>query len=347
MTMQSGMRWLRWGASLLVLIVLIWVFRDELDFLEEGFRRLSHANAFAVVIVIIASLASLVAMSGVMQQLMVAGGVNVSVKEATAISLASNAWSTTLPAGPAFSALLTFHVQRAWGATIALCAWFFVVSSAVSTIWLVLIGLSGVMLLRASIGLGALIISLALMVLLLAGLFWVTNNPRTVERWLKRQKIIKGKVRDGLVEQARNLKEVHLSRYQFLSVSALSFGHRLFDMVALWACVWAVSGAIPWINAGENETTLAGVTLAYITAKLAGSAQITPAGLGTVEAAIIATLVATGMTAVEATGTAVIYRLISFALMTAIGWVVYFWHYARKGLKMSSLSTTSGEKETS
>ena len=53
MTMQSGMRWLRWGASLLVLIMLIWVFRDELGFLEEGFRRLSHANAFAVVIVII------------------------------------------------------------------------------------------------------------------------------------------------------------------------------------------------------------------------------------------------------------------------------------------------------
>src|SRR5690625_6752351 len=42
MTMQSGMRWLRWGASLLVLIVLIWVFRDELGFLEEGFRRLSQ-----------------------------------------------------------------------------------------------------------------------------------------------------------------------------------------------------------------------------------------------------------------------------------------------------------------
>src|SRR5699024_8760206 len=185
-----------------------------------------------------------------------------------------------------------------------------------------------------------------LMVLLLAGLFWVTNNPRTVERWLKRQKIIKGKVRDGLVEQVRNLKEVHLSRYQFLSVSALSFGHRLFDMVALWACVWAVSGAIPWINAGENETTLAGVTLAYITAKLAGTAQITPAGLGPVEAAIIATLVATGLTAGDATSAAVIYRLISFALMTAIGWVVYFWHYARKGLKLSTLSNSTREKES-
>lgn len=77
-----------------------------------------------------------------------------------------------------------------------------------------------------------------------------------------------------------------------------------------------------------------------------GSAQITPAGLGTVEAAIIATLVATGMTAVDATGAAIIYRLISFALMTAIGWVIYFWHYARKGLTLSSLSMPNQEKET-
>lgn len=64
------------------------------------------------------------------------------------------------------------------------------------------------------------------------------------------------------------------------------------------------------------------------------------------EAAIIATLVATGMTAVDATGAAIIYRLISFALMTAIGWVIYFWHYARKGLTLSSLSMPNQEKET-
>src|SRR5699024_2272852 len=182
MTTQSGMRWLRWGASLLVLLVLIWVFRDELDFLSEGFRRLKHANAFAILIVIIASLASLVAMSGVMQQLMVAGGVEVSVKEATAISLASNDWSTTLPAGPAVSALPTSHVLRSCGSTITLCACFFVVSTTISTIWLVLIVLSGVMSLQASIRSCALLASLVLIVLLLAGLFRLTKNPRTVQR---------------------------------------------------------------------------------------------------------------------------------------------------------------------
>ena len=55
-------------------------------------------------------------------------------------------------------------------------------------------------------------------------------------------------------------------------------------------------------------------------------------------AAIIATLVATGMTAVDATGAAIIYRLISFALITIIGWVIYFWHYARKGITYAALN---------
>ena len=36
--------WLQVIASLIVLAILIYVFRDELDFLSEGFSRLSHAN---------------------------------------------------------------------------------------------------------------------------------------------------------------------------------------------------------------------------------------------------------------------------------------------------------------
>src|SRR5699024_7061136 len=126
---------------------------------------------------------------------------------------------------------------------VALCAWFFVVSSAVSTIWLVLIGLSGVMLFSASIALSALLTSLVLMVLLLAGLFWVTNNPLKVERWLRRQKLISGKILKGIVEQVRNLKEVHLSRYQFMSFSAFSLVHRLFHMALLMPYEWFSRGA--------------------------------------------------------------------------------------------------------
>jgi len=39
------------------------------------------------------------------------------------------------------------------------------------------------------------------------------------------------------------------------------------------------------------------------------------------------------MTAVDATGAALVYRLVSFALVTAVGWVIYFLYYARQGVR--------------
>ena len=109
-------------------------------------------------------------------------------------------------------------------------------------------------------------------------------------------------------------------------------------MAALWASVWAVTGEIPWLRAGADDTTIAGVALAFLAAKLAGSAQVTPGGVGTVEAALITPLVATGLTVVHATSAAIIYRLISFALITIIGWVIYFAHYARDGFSYAALN---------
>ena len=330
--------WLRLITSLIVLLVFVYVFRDELDFLREGFSRLSDSNPAAIALVIIAAIVAVLAMGEVMRLLIRAGGVKVPASETAALTLAANAWSTTLPAGPAFSAILTFYVQRTWGASVMLCGWFFVLSSAISTMWLVLIGLGGVLFLNADMALWSLIGTLVLMLALSGGLFWLTNHPDTIIRWLNRQKLIKGSKREALVDQVKNLEGVHLTRRQFAWVSFYSLANRLIDMVSLWGCVWAVTGHLPALHAGEDTTTMAGVALAYLTAKLAGSAQVTPAGLGTVEAAIIATLVATGMTAVDATGAAIIYRLISFALITIIGWVIYFWHYARKGITYAALN---------
>lgn len=338
--------WLQVIASLIVLTILIYVFRDELDFLSEGFSRLSHAEPGPITLVVVASVLSVVAMGEVMRLLIRAGGVEVEATETAALTFASNSWSTTMPAGPAFSAVLTFHVQRTWGASVVLCGWFFVLSSAISTLWLVLIGLGGVLFLNADMALWSLIGTLAVMLALSGGLFWLSNHPETLERWVKKQRLVKGSKREALLEHVESLKEVHLTRRQFAWASFYSLANRLIDMVALWGCVWAVTGQMPTTDSADNTTTIAGVALAYLTAKLAGSAQVTPAGLGTVEAAIIATLVATGMTAVDATSTAIIYRLISFAFITAIGWVIYFWHYARKGITYAALSRKEKEKET-
>lgn len=331
-------KWLTWGVSLAILVALGWFFRDQLGFIEEGLGRLRHAQPLPVALVVVFAFGAVVAMSEVMRRLIRAGQVAVPLRETFAISMASNAWSTTLPAGPAFSAILTFQVQRGWGASVALCGYFLFLSSVLSSLFLALIGLAGVFFLNADMALHSLILTLVLMLAATGAIFWVTSHPATLERWLRSQNLLTGDKRERAIEEVRKLGKVHLSRPSFIAVAGFSLSHRLLDMLALWACVWAVSGELPWLRAGENATTMAGVALAYLTAKIAGTAQVTPGGLGTVEAAIIAPLVATGMTAVDATSAAIIYRLISFALVTIIGWVIYFWHYARKGLTYQALN---------
>ena len=77
-----------------------------------------------------------------------------------------------------------------------------------------------------------------------------------------------------------------------------------------------------------SSIALSGICLAFIMTKLAGSAQVTPGGLGTVEPVAVGMLVAAGLPLADATAVTVVYRAISFALITAIGWVVYGSIYA-------------------
>ena len=87
--------------------------------------------------------------------------------------------------------------------------------------------------------------------------------------------------------------------------------------------VWAATGAPPG--------NLVGICLAYIMTKLAGVAQITPGGVGTVEPVAVGMLVASGMPLASATAATVLYRAVSFLLISAIGWVIYAAVYAGRG----------------
>lgn len=343
--MPTWKRGLRLLIPLAVLIAVTVAFRDQLGFVEQAIRELRDARLAPILIACVAACLSLLAMGDVTRLLMRAGDVRVPLAEATAITLASNAWSTTLPAGPAFSAVLTFQVQRRWGASVVLCGWFFVISSVISTMWLAVLGCVAV-LLGADLGIGSLIASLGLTIATTWFIFWASSHPEVLKSWaralLPRVNRLLGRASEnglaGVDKHLNSLATVRLSGFGFARVSLLSLLNRLFDAAVLWLSIWAVTDELPGLSASVNQTTLVGVLLAYITAKLAGSAQVTPAGLGTVEAAIIATLVATGMTAVNATGAAIIYRAVSFALITIIGWVIYLMHYARHGFSGPQLA---------
>ncbi|WP_249399752.1 lysylphosphatidylglycerol synthase transmembrane domain-containing protein [Corynebacterium qintianiae] len=325
---SSVWRWLRWLAPLVVLALIALIFRGQLSFLGEAWDALLDASPGPVAAAIACSLLSIVCMAAVMQLLINVERPVASLAQTTAITLASNSWSTSIPGGPAVSAWLTFRVQRSWGATAGVCGWFFVVSGALSTVWLVVIGVSAVFFLGASLSVSALAGSLVVAVATTLALYWATRHPTVLKRWVS---FVPERVRGRLISVIDEVSRIRMSASRFGLTAVFSLLNRLFDLAVLYFAVWAVAGTAPTTTAGLNETTLSGVTLAFVMTKLAGAAQVTPGGVGTVEAIAAAALVAGGMTLIDATAATLIYRAISFALVTAIGWVVYLAAYAGRG----------------
>lgn len=333
--------WVRWSASLAILIAVLFFLRDHLDFLRTGIEEIRQANLLGVALAVLSLVLSFYAMAKVMQIMLRAGGVDTTMSSTAALTFASNSWSITLPGGPAFSAVLTFKVQRSWGASVVLCSWFFVLSGALSGVWLVALGVSGIFFMGASLNLWSLLASLALMAGLSWLVYWAANNPDRLASWVRtlwprvnrlRRKPADAGV-DKLLSYVEQLRSVTLTGPHFAAAALWSLLNRLLDAIALWFCVWAVTGQVPLFEAEPDHTTMAGILLAYVTGKIAGTVQATPGGLGPVEAAFIASLVATGMTAVDASGAVIIYRLCSFILMALIGWAVYFLYFTPRGIR--------------
>ncbi|MDK8823936.1 YbhN family protein [Corynebacterium coyleae] len=308
---MNARTWLRWLAPVVLVVVVLVVLRDQMPFFGDAWRAVRSASPPPLLGTVVTALLALVAMAGVMQILLNVEGRITGVAGTNAIVFASNAWSTTVPGGPALSAWLTYRVQRSWGASRGLCGWFFVVSGALSTVWLVLIGIVAVVLLGADLSVTSLVLSLVAAALTIAAVFWATLNPAVLKRWVR---FLPSRVHERAVAVIDQVAAIRISAPAFAGAAGLSLCNRLLDLATMVCAVWAVS---------SSSISLSGICLAFIMTKLAGSAQVTPGGLGTVEPVAVGMLVAGGLSLADATAATVIYRAISFALVTAIGWIVY------------------------
>ena len=327
-TQQMRRQWLRWLAPVVVLAAVAFIFRDQLPFLAEAKTALLTASWPPLVGALVTALLAIACMAGVMQILLNVEGRITGPTRTNAITLASNAWSTTVPGGPAISAWLTYRVQRAWGASVGLCGWFFVISGALSTVWMVVIGVSAVVLLGADLSVVSLSATFIIAVGTIGAVFWATRHPAVIKRWVR---YLPEKVQGRVYTVIDQVATIRISVGKFAAAALLSLLNQLLDVATMYFSVWSVLGTAPGLTAGHNEITTMGVSLAYIMTKLAGAAQVTPGGLGTVEPVAAGMLVAGGMTLVSATATTAIYRAISFAVITVIGWIVYGAVYAGRG----------------
>lgn len=321
--------WARWavlGVALIVLAVeatLVW------DQLAKAWTSLISANWGWVLAAIAAAMLSMHSFAQIQRTLLRSAGVLVHQWRSEAAFYAGNALSTTIPGGPVLSATFVYRQQRMWGASPVVASWQLVMSGALQVVGLALLGLGGAFLLGAKNNPFSLLFSLGGFVALLLLAQAVATRPELIDgigaKVLGWVNSVRGKPVDaGLArwhETLRQLESVSLGRRDL----SVAFGWSLFNWIADVGCLAFAA------YAAGGHPSLAGLTVAYAAARAVGSIPLMPGGLLVVEAVLVPGLVSSGMTLPAAISAMLIYRLVSWIFISAIGWVVFLFVFRTEG----------------
>jgi uncharacterized protein (TIRG00374 family) len=290
-------------------------------YLGRAFRSLSHPNGWWVAVAVLAELASMAAFARLQRRMLHTGGIHVSMFRMMSMTYAANAVSVTLPAGFALSSGYSFRRLRAWGASVPLAGFTLIASGVLGTVSFGLLCLAAALLagthLTTTTLLVAAVVLAGTVVLVLRQL---GHDPqrmlRRVESGLRRT--AHSLRLDRLPGQARIAAMMHeLTQIRPRKRDwAAGLGFAAFNWIADLVCLVASCRAI-----GAGDTTITLAIVAYVAGMAVSSISLIPGGLGVVDAAMILTLTHGGLSAASATAGVLLYRLISFAFIVAIGWL--------------------------
>jgi uncharacterized membrane protein YbhN (UPF0104 family) len=317
--------WLRWvviGVAVVVLAVELTLVWDEL---AKAWKSLSSANWWWVLAAVVAALASMDAFAQIQRTLLKSACVHVKQWRSETAMYAGNALSTTLPGGPVLSATFVYRQQRLWGASPVVASWQLVMSGALQAVGLALLGLGGAFLLGAKNNPFSLIFTLGGFVALVLLAQAVASRPDLIDgigvRVLSWVNSLRGKPADTGLDRWREtldqLESVSLSRAEL----GMAFGWALVNRVTDVACLAFAA------YAAGGRPSLAGLAVACAAARAVGSIPLMPGGLLVVEAVLVPGLVSSGMTLPAAISAMLVYRLVSWVFISAIGWVVFFFMF--------------------
>lgn len=293
------------------------------DLIAEGWLTLTNAEPGWVVASVLAIAVAFFSMAEVMRLLFRSAGVGRATVGATnALTLASNAWSVSMPGGVAFATALQVRRQLQWGASAVVVSWFVVFSGALSFLGLAALAVVSLFFIGRQPAPTMLIATAAAVLALTLLLWWFSRNTTLIEKlatWIlglvnrvRRRPADQGA--ESLAARIGQLTEVRLT----LPCLALVFTFSLLNWLADVLCLYAAIRAI-----GVDRISLTGTLLAFVTGKVAGFIQATPGGVGPVEAVLTGTLVAGGMVGSDAFAAVLLYRIVSLILPAFVGWAVF------------------------
>jgi putative heme transporter len=317
--------WVRWVMLGIVAIVLAVEVTLVWDQLAKAWKSLYSAKWWWLLAAVIAASASMHSFAQIQRTLLKSAGVHINQWRSEAAFYAANSLSTTLPGGPVLSATFLLRQQRIWGVSTLVASWQLVMSGVLQAVGLALLGLGGAFFLGATNNPFSLLFTLGGFVALLLLAQAVASRPELIDgigiRVLSWVNSVRGKPTDAGLEKWREilhqLESVSLGRRDLV----VSFSWSLFNWIADVACLSFAAYA-----AGGNAS-VAGLTVAYAAARAVGSIPLMPGGLLVVEAVLVPGLVTSGMSLPNAISAMLIYRLISWLLIAAIGWVVFLFMF--------------------
>jgi putative heme transporter len=291
---------------------------------EAAGAALIGADPWWVLVAVVCEAGSIVAFSAMHHRLLVAASVRVSLGEVTLVTMAANALHLTVPGGAALSTAYTYKRRRAWGATVPATTWTMVAGGVAASLALAAIALgSGLVVGGLPNSVPWMVVQIAGVAALGAGVVVVARRPGllvTAGTWgLRSVNRLRSRPRDtGVAELGEQIDALQLIELRgggraVVGVSALL--NWVLDIACLAACCAAV---------GAEGMTFALVLVAYAAATAASSAAFLPGGLGLVDGALLAALVAGGVPSHPALAAVLLYRLVSFVGVAAAGWVAWF-----------------------
>lgn len=315
-------RWVRPALVALVAVILVVELVLVWDQVSAAWCSLCRAEGRWLFGAVIAAAASMHSFAQIQRTLLGSAGVHVTQAQSEAVFYAANSLSTTLPGGPVLSTTFLYRQQRRWGASPVVASWQLVMSGVLQAVGLAVLGLGGAFLLGARGNPFSLLFTVGGFIALLLLAQTVASRPELIDgigvRVLAWANSVRARPADtGLATWRRmlgQLESVSLGR----RAASMAFGWSLFNWVADVACLACAAYAT------GGQASIAGLTVAYAAARAAGTIPLIPGGLLVVEAVLVPGLVSSGLALPDAISAVLIYRMISWLLVSAAGWVVFF-----------------------
>lgn len=279
---------------------------------------LEHLDWVWLVVAVALEVGSIISYGALQRQILLAGNLDLGLARSTAITLAFNSLTNSLPGGVAWGGLFTYHQFRLRGADETLSLWAIVADNACAAVTLAALATLGLAV-GGSAGAGLEVVAptfgVMIGIVVVVAVAWrrgllsalATGVVAAVKRLTGRPK---EEPRAAVDRTFARLTAVTPSRRQWGVALTWAMANWLFDCGCLVAAFGAVGAPVPW----------RGILIAYGAGQLAANLPITPGGLGVVEGSITIALVAYGGAEATTVAAVLLYRLLSFWASLPIGW---------------------------